>query len=147
MLRQPIPLTSTYEIGAKSEEIINPWPFRGGSVVGIMLDIQTDESLGDSEHDSNECTTIKPASRICEGSIGCELILHEEKERNVGNGTGEECGGAIFTPSAHNLKDFVFYLTFERSVKFVPDWNSGRDEDCTSNNKITRSENSTYSGS
>jgi hypothetical protein len=47
--------------------------------------------------------------------------LHEGEEGDVRKGTGEESGGAIFTPSAHNLKDFVLYLTFEWSVKFVPD--------------------------
>ena len=54
MLSQPIPLTPTDEISAKSEQVVNPRPFRCGSMVGIMLDVQTDESLGDAENNRNE---------------------------------------------------------------------------------------------
>jgi hypothetical protein len=121
MLRQPIPLTSTDEVGAEAEEVVNPRSFRGGSMVGIMLYIQTDEGLRYAENNSDENTAIAPAGRICKGLSRREPVLHEGEEGDVRKGTGEESGGAIFTPSAHNLKDFVLYLTFEWSVKFVPD--------------------------
>ena len=120
MLSQPIPLTPTDEIGAKSEQVVNPWPFRCGPMVGIVLDVQTDESLGDAEHNRNGYTTITPATGIREGGSGCEPVLHEEEKRNVGKGTGEESGSAIFASSAHNLRDFGLDLTFEWSVKLVP---------------------------
>ena len=90
-------------------------------MVGVMLNVQTDESLGDAEYNSNEHTTFTPATGICKCGSGCKLVLHEEEERNVGKGTDEESGCAIFTSSAHNLEDFCFDFTFERSVKLVPD--------------------------
>ncbi len=119
-------------------------------MIGIMLDIQTDESLRYSEDDSDEYTTFTPARRIRKGHGRRELVLHEGEECYVGKGTDEESGGAIFTPSAHNLKDFVFYLSFEWSVKFVPDQNKQKsDEDFMDNDEtmIIMSRYLTYSGS
>jgi len=39
MLRHPIPLASTDKISTKSKEVINPWTFRSGTMIGIMLNI------------------------------------------------------------------------------------------------------------
>ena len=89
-------------------------------MVGIVLDVQTNESLGDAEHNHNEYTTITPATGTREGGGGCEPVLHEEEERNVGKGMGKESGRAIFASSAHNLRYFGLDITFEWSVKFVP---------------------------
>ena len=46
MLFHPQPLAPTNEISAKAQDIVNPDLSRSGSMVGIVLNVQSNQGLG-----------------------------------------------------------------------------------------------------
>ena len=109
VLFHPQPLASSDEIGSKSKKIVDPRLLRGSSVVGIVLDVQTDERLRDTIDDGHGVG----------GNASNPVVLHGEEETNVKESTGKVSGSSEFTSTSDNLEDFSLNFTLERSVPNV----------------------------
>mmetsp|Transcript_18637 Transcript_18637/g.39090 ORF Transcript_18637/g.39090 Transcript_18637/m.39090 type:complete len:437 (+) Transcript_18637:467-1777(+) len=114
MLGQPGPFASPDEIGSKSEQIVDPRLFGGGSVIGIVLHVQADGGAGHSKGDGEENSLGG-----VEVGGGGEGVLEEEEEGDVDEGSEEKSGRSEFAAAAHNFEDFGFDFAFEFRVEFV----------------------------
>lgn len=113
VLFHPKPLATADEVSSKTQKVVDPRPLRSSSMVGIMLDIQTNKSLGDPVNDSHGVA----------GFSGNPKVLHVEKETNVTHSTSipSECSELLTT--SNNLEDFTLDLALERGVELVPETN------------------------
>ena len=120
VLCHPIPFVGANEIGTESKEVIDPGTFGGSSVVGIVLNIQSNECLCHTKDNGDGHTTLIPVAVVKECGGSGEFVLHEEEECNVGKGTEEVAGCSEFTSSANDFEHFGFDLPFEGCIKLVP---------------------------
>lgn len=109
MLLHPKPLASSNKVSSESQQIIDPRSLGGSSVISIMLNIQTDQSLRDSVYDS----------KSKRGSLCDPKILKGKEERNVANATEMPSVGSKFLSAADNLEDFALNFLFKWSVELV----------------------------
>mmetsp|Transcript_24670 Transcript_24670/g.44616 ORF Transcript_24670/g.44616 Transcript_24670/m.44616 type:complete len:256 (-) Transcript_24670:196-963(-) len=109
MLFQPEPFRSSNEICSQSKNIIDPWFLGGSSVIGVMLHIQTNKGL------RNTIEYCQPKGR----SIHDPQILESKEESNVEKGARKVSGRTKLSSTTDNLEDFLFNLSFKRSIKFV----------------------------
>ena len=114
VLSKPRPFASSNQVGAKAEEVIDPRFFRGRSVIGIVLDVQSDPCTRDSE-----CNGEKNSVGGAKVGRGGEGVLEEEKGGDVEEGTEEVSGGTEFAAAADDFEDFRFDFAFEGGVEFV----------------------------
>ena len=89
-------------------------------MAGVVLHVQPDESLCNAEHDRNGNATLVPVLRI-EELGGGELVLHEEEEGDVGEGTEEVAVGPILASGTNDLEHLRLDLALEGCVKLVSD--------------------------
>mmetsp|Transcript_16482 Transcript_16482/g.40255 ORF Transcript_16482/g.40255 Transcript_16482/m.40255 type:complete len:242 (-) Transcript_16482:221-946(-) len=109
MLFHPQPLGSANEISTQSVHVVDPWSLGGSSVVGIVLDVQSNEGLRDSIDNGKS-----------KGSRGGHpQVLQSKEKTHVENGSNVPSPGSKFTTTADNLEDFTLDFTFEFSVKLV----------------------------
>jgi hypothetical protein len=78
-------------------------------VIGVMLHIQTNKGL------RNTIDYGQPKGR----SIHDPQILESKEESNVEKGARKVSGRSKLSSSADNLEDFLFNLSFKRSIKLV----------------------------
>jgi hypothetical protein len=109
MLLHPKPLASSNKVSSESQQIIDPRSLGGSSVISIMLNIQTDQSLRDSVDDS----------KSKRGSLCDPKILKGKEEGNVANATEMPSVGSKFLSAADNLEDFALNFLFKWSVELV----------------------------
>ena len=109
VLFHPQPLASSDEIGSESKSIVDPRFFGCGSVVAVVLNIQTDQRLGDTVNDG----------KCVGGNTGDPVVLESEKETNVKECTGKVSRGSELASTSNNLEDFLLDLTFEWGVPDV----------------------------
>ena len=107
MLLHPIVFASTNEICSEAEDVVDPCAFGCGTVIGIVLYVEADEGLGDTECDGEWDG--------CGGGVGPEVV-HGCHEADVEEGTGEVSWCTEFTSSADYFEDFTFDFTFEFCV-------------------------------
>jgi hypothetical protein len=89
-------------------------------MIGIMLDIQPNERLGNAKDNCDKYTTFIPIIVIEKRSRGREGVLQKEEECYVDEGPGEVSRRSEFTSSADYLEHLRFDLPFEGSVELVP---------------------------
>ena len=107
---QPKPLASTDEISTKSKDVVDVVVLRCGSVVGIVLNIQTNQCLGNTIDDG------KGPRR----SVGDPKVLKVEEKGNIKGATGMPSKSSEFSPTTNNLKDFALDFSLKFGVELVP---------------------------
>mmetsp|Transcript_25821 Transcript_25821/g.60796 ORF Transcript_25821/g.60796 Transcript_25821/m.60796 type:complete len:261 (-) Transcript_25821:125-907(-) len=106
VLFHPQPFASSNEIRSESQKIVDPCLLRGGSVVRVVLNVQSDKGLGNTV-DNGQAQS---------GGGGYPQILQGEKETDVKEGTSEITPCSELASTANNLKDFALDFAFERSI-------------------------------
>lgn len=119
MLSHPIPFIGSNKVRSESKQIIDPWVFGCCTVIGIMLDVQPNESLCNTKWNSQEYSTLVPVVVVEECGGGGEGVLHKEEECYVAKCSEEEAGCTKLTTSANNLEDFLLDFTFKGRIELV----------------------------
>jgi hypothetical protein len=109
MLFHPEPLASSDEVSSKPKESVDPCLLGDGSVVGIMLHIQSNERLRNAINHRHE-----KRSRLCDPQV-----LQVEEECAVANGTEQKSPcGELFSTS-DNLEHFFLNLALKLGIELV----------------------------
>mmetsp|Transcript_31142 Transcript_31142/g.40274 ORF Transcript_31142/g.40274 Transcript_31142/m.40274 type:complete len:235 (-) Transcript_31142:87-791(-) len=119
MLRHPVPFVRSNKIRSESKQVIHPGAFGGGTVISIMLHIQSNKRLSHTKHNCHKHSTLVPVVVVKESCGGGKLVLHKEEESNVAERTEEVAGCSELTTSAYNLEYFPFDVAFKLGIEFV----------------------------
>lgn len=109
MLFHPQPLASSNKIRSETQQVIDPYFPTCGTMIGIVLHIQTNQSHGNS---------INDRQRI-RGSLKHPQELQVEEKRDTTNGTEKVSRSPKFLSTTDNFKDFRLELSFKLGIKFV----------------------------
>jgi hypothetical protein len=109
VLLHPQPLAATNQVGKDTEKVIDPGAFGTGSVIGIMLDIHTNQGLGNAKEEGHGNS----------GALKRKEVLKVAKGRAITDGAKEPSIGSEFFSAADNLKDFAFDFAFKLGIKLV----------------------------
>mmetsp|Transcript_19342 Transcript_19342/g.53808 ORF Transcript_19342/g.53808 Transcript_19342/m.53808 type:complete len:237 (+) Transcript_19342:1477-2187(+) len=109
MLLHPQPLAASDKVGTQSQDVVDPRLLGSGTVIGIVLHVETDEGLADAV-DDGKCVG---------GGRGDPEILQEGEQSNEEEAAAEPSQGAEFLPASHNFEDFSFDLALEFGVELV----------------------------
>jgi hypothetical protein len=109
VLHRPIVFASSNRIRSKSEQIIHPRFPGSRSVIRIVLDVEADECLCDSERDGDLHGGLLGGPEVVEGAV----------EADVEHGAGEVAGGSEFSSTADDFEYFPLDLAFEIGVEYV----------------------------
>mmetsp|Transcript_30461 Transcript_30461/g.65366 ORF Transcript_30461/g.65366 Transcript_30461/m.65366 type:complete len:252 (+) Transcript_30461:1444-2199(+) len=109
VLFHPQPLASSDEIGTESEQVVDPGLLGGGSMVGIVLDVQSDERLRNTVDDGQDVR----------GGCRYPKVLEREKEGDVEEGTRKITIGSKLTSASNDFEDFLLDFAFEFGVPLV----------------------------
>ena len=109
MLFHPQPFAASNEIGSESKKFVDPGLLGGGSVVGVVLNIQTDKRLRD---------TIDHGQGIG-GNAKYPVVLKSEKETDVKECTSKPSPSSELFSGFDNLEHFLLNFTFEFGVPLV----------------------------
>mmetsp|Transcript_512 Transcript_512/g.849 ORF Transcript_512/g.849 Transcript_512/m.849 type:complete len:235 (-) Transcript_512:116-820(-) len=119
MLRHPVPFVGSNKVRSKSKQVIHPRAFGGGTMIRIMLNIQSNKRLCDTKRNCQNYSTLVPVVVVKESCGGGKVVLHKEEESNVAERTEEVTGCSKLTTSANNLEYFPFDVTLELGIEFV----------------------------
>jgi hypothetical protein len=109
MLFHPQPLASTNKIRSKSQQVIDPCFPRCGTMIGVVLHIQTNKGHGNAIGD---CQGIR-------GSLNYPQELQVKEKRYITNGTEKVSRSPKFLSSTDNFEDFRLELSFKLGIKLV----------------------------
>jgi hypothetical protein len=108
MLLHPKPLATTDKVGTESQKIIDPDFSRGGSMVGIVLHIQTNQSLGHAvDNGKSKRRLLYP------------LVLKVKEKDDATNRSKEISWRSKLAATSNNSKDLLFHFPFKFGIKFV----------------------------
>ena len=106
----PQPLAPADEVGTQSQQVVDPWTFAAGAVIGVVLDVHPDEGLRKPVHDG----------QLPRRSARDPQVLQVEKGHNVARGAEEVPQGPELAAAADNLEDLLLDFSFEWGVELVP---------------------------
>jgi hypothetical protein len=109
MLFHPEPFASADKVGTQTKHVIDPGFSRRGAVVGIVLHVQSNKSLGH---------TVNNSQRVG-GSTRHPQILKVKEKGNVRKGTAQVSSGPKLLSTSYNLEDFLLNLLFKGSIELV----------------------------
>jgi hypothetical protein len=109
MLFHPEPLASSDKVGTQTKHVVDPGPPRSGAVVGIVLHVQSNKSLG---------YTVNNRQSVG-GSTSHPQILKVKEKGNVRKGTEQVSSGSKLLSTSNNLEDFPLDLLLKGSTKLV----------------------------
>jgi hypothetical protein len=109
MLLLPEPLGASNKVRSESEKVIHPCFLGRSTMIGIVLNIETNECLG---HTINDC---QPKGR----TVQDPQILKKKEETNEEEGTKEVSRCAKLSSTTHNLKHFLLDFSLKGSIKLV----------------------------
>jgi hypothetical protein len=109
VLFHPEPLASSNEVSTQTEQIVDPWPPRSGTVIGIVLHVQSNESLRHTVYNSQSVG----------GCTSHPQILEVKEKGNVRKGTEQVSSGSKLLSTSNNLEDFPLDLLLKGSIKLV----------------------------
>ena len=109
VLTHPIVFTSSNGICSESEQIIDPGSSGSRTVIGIVLDVESNQCLGDSECDCH----------FEGGGLGGPEVVEGEVEGDVEDCAGEVAVGSEFLSATDYFEYFFFDLAFEIRVEYV----------------------------
>lgn len=110
MLFHPKPLASTDKVGSETEDVVDVMVSGGSSMVGIVLNIQSDESLRNSIKYS-ECPRR---------ATSYPKVLQVEEKGDVECATKMPSKGSKFPTTAYNLENLALDLSLKLGIKLVP---------------------------
>lgn len=119
MLLHPQPLAATNKISTQPQNVVNPRCLGGCSVIGVVLHIQTNQSLRYTI-DNRECD-----SRTREDP----QVLKTKEESNIKEATEEPSKSSKLASSSDDLEDFSLDFLLEGSIKLIT-LNRQREEWC-----------------
>jgi hypothetical protein len=118
VLFHPQPFAASDEIGSESKKLVDPGFLGGCSVVGVVLNIQTDKRLRDTVDHSHGIR----------GNAKYPVVLHSEKEADVKECTSKPSPSSELFSGFHNLENFLLDFTLEFGVPLVSGRARNKDE-------------------
>lgn len=109
VLLHPEPLAAADEVGSEAKDVVDPGLLGGGSVVGIVLDVEADAGLGHAQEDGQGPGRADGHPQVLEG----------RHDADVGEGPGEVSPGAELPSPPHDLEHLPLDLALEGGVEDV----------------------------
>ena len=109
VLFHPEPLASSNQVGSQTQEVVDPRSLGSGSVVGIVLDIQPNESLGDTVQNGHAHGA----------SLDNPHVLEAKEQTNIEEASEVPPHGAKLTTTSDNLEDLRLEFPLKGCVKLV----------------------------
>ena len=109
VLLLPQPLAAANKVCTKTKQIVPERTLGAGSVVGIVLDIHSDQRFRDAidNRKSNRCSNSNP------------LILKVKEEGDVAEGPEEPSVRAKLLAATDDFENLSLYFAFKLSVELV----------------------------